>query len=132
MMRGTRRIVLLEPNPTGEEGPLGGPKGGPPYEHVVYAVQDPASGSGDEGLISRDVLGAESRRTYRIAEDSVRRSRVNADGEVVRVVVNETWKVVDDFGQRLDIESVEESNAGPRRRWLRIQCKRIDPRGTEE
>lgn len=118
-MRGNRRIVLREPQPTGERDASGAIKKGEPKNHVVYAVREKASnvgGGGSEGLIAADVLGGEWRRIYKFREDAV------------LGIVDETWSVIDENGIELDIEAVAEVNSGARRRWLQITCERKSPR----
>ena len=110
-MVGTRRIVLREPQPTGERALGGKQRYRPPKLHVVYAIREAAKG-GSEGLIAEDVVGAEAKRVYRFPEDNV------------AGVVDESWDLVDERGVVLDIESVGEQTAGPRRRWLRVVAVR--------
>ena len=123
-MRGNRRLVLREPAPTGERSGLGESREGPYIEHVVWAVREPFTGSGDiEGLVAGGVLGVDGRRVYRFPEDAIPRSRT-VNGEVMRIALNEDWKAVDEAGVELNIEAVGEATTGPRRRWLRVVCAR--------
>ena len=117
-MRGTRRIVLLEPQPTGERNPSGSLREGDPLRHIVHAVREKGSqnsSGGSEGLIAPDVLGGEWRRIYKFPEDAV------------IGIVDETWKVIDEQGITLNIEAVSEVNSGARRRWIQIACDRRQP-----
>ena len=49
-----------------------------------------------------------------------------------RIVLDETWTVMDENGTELAIDAVGEVNSGPRRRWLRIVCDRKTPEGRVE
>ena len=114
-MRGNRRIVLLEPQPTGERDAAGSVRKGVPTTHIVHAIREKASSigsGGTEGLIAPDVLGGEWRRKYKFPEDAV------------IGIVDETWGVIDENGIELDIEAVAEVNSGARRRWIQITCER--------
>ena len=112
-MRATRRLVLREPDATGEKGGLGERRQDPPKSHVVYAVREPDKG-GTDGEIVAGVLGVESRRSYLIREAAV----------APPAVVDEGWKVIDERGVTLTIRSVTEATTGARRRWLRLRCDR--------
>ena len=130
-MQGTRRIVLVEPGPSGERDPSGQPLDDEhQVSHVVWAVREPG-GSGTEGIIAGGVLGVEAKRVYRFAADTLPRSRPDpreGGRPPIPIVVDEDWKVIDENGVTLDIEAVMEVTPGARRRWLKIVCERTDTR----
>lgn len=123
-MRGNRRIVLREPDPTGERSALGEASKEPYIDHVVWAVREPFRGGADvEGLVAANVLGVDARRVYTFPEDALPRSRT-IRGKAHRIAVTEDWKALDEEGVELNVEAVGEATTGPRRRRLRVVCAR--------
>ena len=111
MPEGNRRIVLQEPAPTGETGPFGGVKQGPPIPHVVWAVRNDKPSAG-EGMLAAGVEGGAWRTEYTIRAETVSKRPT------------EDWSVVDESGQELRLEGVFEVNSGSRARRLVLVCER--------
>ena len=108
-----RRIVLLEPAPTGELDNLGRAIQGPDIIHRVQAIRK--DGSGTFGFEDRDVLGPEAQRTYSFAE-----RQVNSH-------ITEHWSGIDENDEPFDIENVADistENPGLMGRMLRIKVAR--------
>ena len=110
-MEGNRRIVLREPQPTGERGAFGSDKKGPPLNHPVWAIREDKPSAG-EGLVAAGVQGGSWAVHYTIREESLPRRPT------------EDWSVLDETGQPLRIEGVFEKNSGPRARRLILVCER--------
>ena len=110
-MEGNRRIVLMEPQPTGEQGALGSVREGPPKAHATWAVREDKPSLG-EGLVASMVQGGSWKVYYTIREESVSPRPT------------EDWSVVDEDGQPLRLEGVFEANTGSRRRKLLLVCER--------
>ena len=117
-MRGTRQIVLLEPNPSGEVTATGQMIMGEPFAHRVLAAREDRS-SGAEGFVSGSVLGGEWETLFRVREASVPKRP------------DETWSLVDDLDDSFDIEQVSEDNSGPRPRTLILSCARRSVRSPQ-
>ena len=114
-MEGTRRIVLQEPQPTGERGRNNVRVKGPPLSHPVWATREDAPSPG-EGLVGPDIEGGAWQVRYTIREESVPRRPT------------EDWGVVDEDGMPLQLEGVFEKNSGPRARRLILICERTGTR----
>lgn len=110
-MEGNRRIVLQEPQPTGEMDPGGQRLDGPPIPHVVWATRKD-SPSPTEGDIGYNVQGGEWKTEFRIRAEAAPKG------------LTEGWDMLDDRGIHYDIENVQEVNSGPRARRLALICKR--------
>ena len=111
MLEGTRRIILIEPNPTGETDEYSQNVEGPVKGHGVWAIREDKPSAG-EGLVSPDVVGGIWTTHFIIRSESVS-SEVTPD-----------WNVIDEKGVRYDIEGVFEKNSGPRARRLILVCER--------
>ena len=130
-MRGTNRIVLLEPQPTGERSRTGQVVQGPPLSHPVRAerIDRPVPG---EGLVDGSVLGGDWPRTYVVPVEMFPPDRMPT----------EDWSVVDEEGVPLRIDGVsletrqpgmqqatgQRSRVTSRRRKLVLVCSRSDTR----
>lgn len=112
-MEGNRRIVLLEPQPTGESSDLAAVVEGPPKSHPVWAVREDKPTPG-EGLVADVVEGGAWQVRYTIREESL--------GLAPRP--REDWGVVDEDGETLQLTGVFEVNSGSRRRKLVLLCER--------
>ena len=122
-MRGTNRIVLNEPQPTGERSSVGEIKRGPPIAHPVRAerMDRPVAG---EGEVATGVLGGDWPRTYVVPV------------EMFPTMPTEDWTIVDEEGRLLRIEGVSLETRQPneqmgrkpritsRRRKIVITCTR--------
>ena len=105
MRPGDRRIVLLEPQPTGETR-LGRPVEGPPKAHELLAVREDKAGS--FGFVGQDLVSAETRTVYRFHELQI----------AVRPVAG--MKGMDEDGRPFDVTEVKEVESGPRLRQFEI------------
>ena len=101
----------MEPDRTGERDSYGALVEGPPIAHPVWAVREDKP-SGAEGLVAPGVEGGSWAVHYTIREESVSKRPT------------EDWWVVDENGQRLELEGVFEKNSGPRARRLVLVCER--------
>lgn len=118
-MEGNRRIVLLEPVPTGETDEAGERRQGPPNQHVVYAIRqrDPGGFVGGDTLVAEAAVGGEWPRIYTIREGAVSPRPT------------EDWSLMDEQGMRLSITAVRERTTGARARWLDLVAVRRQTRG---
>ena len=110
---GNRRIVLLEPQPTGEVSSTGVPKMGEPKPHPVWATRMDKPSPG-EGIVAPGIEGGVWSVQYVFREESVVRRPT------------EDWGVIDEEGRPLKIEGVFERSSGPRARRLVILCERTE------
>ena len=111
-MKLTRRIVLVEPQPTGEKDTFGKAKEGPPKYHPAWAARQDKP-SGGVGLIAPDVEGGNWETTYTIRSESIARKPTAK------------WHILDEDNCKVNIEGVHEKNSGARARWLVLVCERI-------
>ena len=118
-MEGNRRIVLLEPTPTGETDEAGERVLGPPRQHVVHAVRqrDPGGYAGGDTFVAEAALGGEWPRVYTFREGAV------------STRPTEDWSVIDEAGERLTVTAVRERTTGARARWLDLVVVRRRTRG---
>ena len=110
-MEGNRRIVLLEPQPTGERDAANAVLYGDPKRHAVWAIRDDRPSSA-EGLVAAGIEGQFYQLRYTFRRESVPSLPTVA------------WSGVDEAGTPFAIRGVFEVNSGPRARRIVIVCER--------
>ena len=111
-MEGVRRIVLIQPVPTGEFD-AAGQRLEREQEYPVWAERFDRP-SAAEGMVMGGVEGGNWQRRYVF----------RAEALPANVIPTEDWRVLDETNTGLDIVNVAETTRGARSRRLVIVCER--------